>query len=135
MFPWLKLGAVALAAAACFGGGYKVRDWQATEDDLKRERAAAVQLAAIQRGMDLASAETEKRLAQAARTLAATRGDSERVQQLAASVRASSEASERDRERIRVLSELVASGARLLEEGEGLAGRLDARLAGCQAAP
>lgn len=135
MLAYLKLAAVGAVLAGAFGGGWKVRDWQADAADLARERAAAAQMAAIQKGMDLASAETEKRLAQAARTLAATRGDADRVRDLAGRVAASAEASERDRERIRVLSGLVAESARLLEEGEAVAGRLDARHAGCALTP
>ena len=44
MIPYLKLGAVAVAAAACFGGGYKVAVWRATAAELERvesEREAA----------------------------------------------------------------------------------------------
>jgi hypothetical protein len=44
VIPYLKLGAVAVAAAACFGGGYKVAVWRATAAELERvesEREAA----------------------------------------------------------------------------------------------
>lgn len=131
----IAAGALALSAAGGAWVGYEWRDGIAAKADLERERAAAAQVAAIQKGMDLASAETERRLALAARTLAATRGDADRVRDLAGRVAASAEASERDRERIRVLSGLVAESARLLEEGEGVAGRLDARHAGCAMTP
>lgn len=137
MLAWLKSGAIgALAGAALgFGAGYQWRDGTAAKADLERERAAAAQMAALQQGMDRAALETEKRLALAARNLATARADADVVRDLASRVRASDQASERDRERIRVLSGLVAESARLLEEGEGIAGRLDARHAGCAMTP
>ena len=135
MIGHLRLGLYAAALSAALGAGWKVRDWQADAADLKREQAAAAQMAAIQKGMDLAAQETEKRLAVAARTLAATRGDADRVRDLASRVAASAEASERDRERIASLSRLVAESARVVEEGIERVGTLDARLAGCQLAP
>lgn len=135
MIAYLKLGAALAVAGACFASGWKVRDYSAVRADLERERAASVAKARqIERASE-ASQLTERKLAQARATAAAARVDADRVRDLAGRVAASAEASERDSERIRVLAELVASGARVVEEGVGVVGRLDARLAGCQAAP
>lgn len=136
---WVKAALAAGALAATFaggwGGGYRWRDRDAIAADLERERAASVaRMHQIERS-DEASQLTERRLAEARAIASAARVDAERVRELAGRVAASAEASERDRERIRVLAELVASGARVVEEGVGVVGRLDARLAGCQAAP
>lgn len=135
MLAYLKLGAALALAGACFASGWKARDYSAVRADLERERVASVAKARqIERASE-ASQLTERKLAEARATAAAARVDADRVRDLAGRVAASAEASQRDRERIRVLSGLVAESARLLEDGEGIAGRLDARLAGCQASP
>jgi len=41
MIAYLKLGAVAVAAAACFGAGYRVASWRATAAELERQQAEA----------------------------------------------------------------------------------------------
>jgi len=135
LIAYLKLGAALAVAGACFASGWKVRDYSAVRADLERERAASVAKARQIERADEASQLTERKLAEARATAAAARVDADRVRDLASRVRASEQASEHDAERIRVLSGLVAESARLLEEGEGVAGRLDARLAGCQASP
>lgn len=143
MIAYLKLGAALAVAGACFASGWKVRDYSAVKADLARERAAAEQLAAIQKGMDLAAQETERRLAVAARNLAAARGDAVRLQRLADDARSAADQAgehldERGRELARLLGEgagLVGEVRGLLAEGEGLSARIAARQAGCAIAP
>lgn len=143
MILYLKLAAAALALAGAAYGGYQWRDGIAAEEDLARERAAAEQIAAIQKGMDLAAQETERRLAVAARNLAAARSDSERLRRLADDARSAADQAgehldERGRELARLLGEgagLVGEVRGLLAEGEGLSERIAARQAGCALAP
>ena len=129
----LALWAALLAAGA--GGGYWVRDDAAVKADLKRERAEAIALNKAQERNYEAGQETERKLTAARRDAAVARADADGVRDLAGRITASAQASERDRERIRILGQLAAESAGLLEQGEELVGRLDARLTGCQATP
>lgn len=135
MIPYAGPIAAALALAGAAYGGWYLRDLQADSDALEAEREHAKSRAALLERAADAARETERRLADAAKNAAGARADADRVRDLSARVRASAEASERDRERIEQLARLVAESASVVEEGIGVVGRLDARLTGCQSAP
>ena len=137
MILWAKFGAIGALVGAAAGGyaGWQWRDGSAAREKLQAVEEAERDRIKRQDRAEWAGSETERRLAEGRDAAAAARTDRERVRELSGRIRASEQASERDRERIASLIRLLDEGAGVVEAGVERVGTLDARLAGCQATP
>ena len=130
MTTWIKTGAVAIAAAAFFIGGYKYAAALYSEDIAQMREQAATAMAKQEKA--LALSEAMDQLAAARAESIDLRGDVERVRKLADSYRARLSAASTDscdalRERLAGCTKLLEESAELCEEGARLSGEVAAK--------